>query len=404
MSLSQIGEFSFIIATLGTTLGVTSDFLYPIVVAVSAVTTFTTPYMVKMGTPVAIFMEKKLPRKWIKNIEQYSANADAIKTVSIWQKALRAYLIQILLHSIIIVALVLLATEYILPLVEGSKFGNGMAALITLVLLSPFLWALSFRRIAVTEVTELFENKKHLGPIVILIFFRMALGLFFVGFILNNFFSPITAFIALVIALIAYFLFPKQLQARYHKIERHFLSNLNEREIVKEQKTRRDLTPWDGHMTTFDVRSASNIVGKTLEELRIREKMGVNVAFIKRGEITINVPSRNERLFPGDEICVIGTDTQVKKFQKYLDQNEMEPPENNEETDIVLKHLELKNETFIGKSIRQSQIREKTNGLVVGIERNGKRILNPDSHLILEKADILWVVGDKKLMEEQFKI
>ncbi|MGH2666475.1 cation:proton antiporter [Flavobacterium sp.] len=403
MSLSQIGEFSFIIATLGTTLNVTSDFLYPIVVAVSAVTTFTTPYMVKLSTPVAIFLEKKLPRKWVKTFEQYSANADAIRTVSTWQKALRSYLMQIILHSIIIIAIVLLSTEYILPLVAGSKFGHSIAALITLILLSPFLWALSFRRIAAEEVTELFQNRKYRGPIVVLIFFRIALGLFFIGFILNNFFSPIAALIALIAALIAYFLFPKRLQTRYHRIERHFLSNLNEREISKERKTRRDLTPWDGHMATFDIASTSNIVGKTLEELHIREKMGINIAFIKRGEIMVNIPSRNERLFPGDEICVIGTDAQVKKFKKYLDQNEIEAPEDSVETDIVLQHLELKNESFIGKSIRQSQIREKTNGLVVGIEREGKRMLNPDSHLILEEGDILWVVGDRKLMAGLFK-
>jgi len=398
MSLSQIGEFSFIIATLGISLKVTSDFLYPIIVAVSAVTTFTTPYMVRMSTPTAIFLEKKLPRKWIKNIEHYSARTETIKTVSTWKVFLRAYIFQIVIHSIIIVAIVLLSSKYILPLVTGYKFAHAMAALITIVLLSPFLWALSLRRVAPNEVNELLENRKSRGTLVALIFFRMALGLFFIGFILNNFFSPGIALIALIIALVAYLLFPKQLHARYHRIESHFLSNLNDREITKERKNRRDLTPWDGHMATFDVAAASNLAGKTLEELQMREKMGINIAFIKRGEIMINVPSRNERLFPKDEICVIGTDTQVKKFKKFLDQNEIEAPENVDETDIVLRHLELKNETFIGKSIRESQIREKTNGLVVGIERNGRRIINPESILVLEQGDILWVVGDKKLL------
>lgn len=398
VSLSQIGEFSFIIATLGMTLGVTSDFLYPTVVAVSAVTTFTTPYMVKLGTPLSIFLEKRLPRKWIKAIADYSANTEAIKTLSTWQIALRAYIFQIVFHSIIIVALILLSTRYILPLVEGSKFGHVLAALITLIIVSPFLWALSLRRIATKEVSELFENRKSRGPLLLLIFLRMGLGLFFIGFILNNFFSPGIALIALVIAIVAYLLFPRQLHARYHRIEQHFLSNLNDRELAKEKHLRRDLTPWDGHMATFDVAAASNLAGKTLEELKMREKIGINIAFIKRGEITINVPSRNERLFPSDEICVIGTDSQVKKFKKFLDQNEIEPPENTTETDIVLQHLELKNESFIGKSIRESQIREKTNGLVVGIERNGRRMLNPESHLVLEQGDILWVVGDKKLL------
>ncbi|MBP8066256.1 MAG: cation:proton antiporter [Flavobacterium sp.] len=398
VSLSQIGEFSFIIATLGMTLGATSDFLYPTVVAVSAITTFTTPYMVKFGTPLAVYLEKKLPRKWVNAIADYSANTEAIKTLSTWQIVIRAYIFQIVFHSIIIVAIILLSTKYIIPLLDGLKFGHGLAALITLVIVSPFLWALSLRRIASEEVNELFKNRKSRGPLLLLIFLRMGLGLFFIGFILNNFFSPVIAGIALVIALISYLLFPKQLHARYNRIEQHFLSNLNDREITKESRLRKDLTPWDGHMATFEIAGTSNLSGKTLQELQMREKIGINIAFIKRGEYIINVPSRNERLFPNDEICVIGTDSQVKKFQKFLELNEIEPPENTTESEIVLQHLELKNESFIGKSIRESQIREKTRGLVVGIERNGRRMLNPDSHLVLEQGDILWVVGDKKLL------
>ncbi|MBC7749145.1 MAG: TrkA C-terminal domain-containing protein, partial [Methylotenera sp.] len=64
---------------------------------------------------------------------------------------------------------------------------------------------------------------------------------------------------------------------------------------------------------------------------------------------------------------------------------------------------ELKDEEFIGATIRDSQLREKTNALIVGIERSGRRILNPESNMILEKNDILWVVGSKKLLTTFFK-
>jgi CPA2 family monovalent cation:H+ antiporter-2 len=403
MSLSQIGEFSFIIATLGMTLNVTSDFLYPIVVAVSAVTTFTTPFMVKFSTPFSEYLEKKLPRKWIKKIERYSANAQSIKLVSNWQIVVRAFLTQVIIHSVIIVAVILLSSKFILPLVRDSQFGNIFAALITLVIISPFLWALSLRRVAVKEVAILREERKYRGPILMMILLRMVLTLFYIGFLLNIFFSPIIAFIALIAAVVIYFVFPKKLNAQYHKIEDHFLKNLNAREIKKAIRSRSDLTPWDGHMTTFDIAPTSNIAGKTLEELRIREQLGINIAFIKRGEIMINIPNKNERLFPGDEICVIGTDNQVKEFKSYLHQNEIEIPEKITDTDIILKQLELKEEEFIGKNIRDSQLREKTNGLIVGIERSGKRILNPESSMILEKNDILWVVGSKKLLTTFFK-
>src|SRR5690606_35894106 len=133
MSLAQIGEFSFIIATLGMSLKVTSEFLYPIVVAVSAITTFTTPFLIKFSTPFSEKMEKTLPKKWVKIIDNYSSNAQAIRSVSNWQIVLRAKLIQIIIHSVIIIAIILLSSRYILPLVEQSKFGNAIAAIITLV-------------------------------------------------------------------------------------------------------------------------------------------------------------------------------------------------------------------------------------------------------------------------------
>src|SRR5690606_5292846 len=155
MSLAQIGEFSFIIATLGMTLGVTSSFLYPIIVAVSAVTTFTTPFMIKMSLPAYERLEKLLPRKWIKTLDRYSANTQSIRSVSTWQVVLRAYISQIVIHSVIIAALIWISSVYIAPIVAGSKFGNALGALLTLVILSPFLWALSLRRIAVEEVAIL---------------------------------------------------------------------------------------------------------------------------------------------------------------------------------------------------------------------------------------------------------
>jgi CPA2 family monovalent cation:H+ antiporter-2 len=248
------------------------------------------------------------------------------------------------------------------------------------------------------------EEKKHQGPIIMLVIFRIVLTLFYVGFVLNTFFSSGVAFIAFLLAIGAYILFPKRLHAVYNKIESHFLSNFNDREIRKENKRQNTLSPWDGHMAEFEIAKESNLAGKTLEELTIREQFGINIASIRRGEVLINIPIRTERLFPGDEISVIGTDDQVKDFKNYLDKNEIDVPEEVEQTEIILQKLELKNRVCIGKSIRESQIREKTHGIIVGIERNGKRILNPESHLVLEDSDILWIAGEKKKIAEFLKV
>lgn len=400
MSLSQIGEFSFIIATLGITLQVTSSFLYPIVVAVSAITTFSTPYMIKFSGPFSDFLSRKLPRKWLKRIERYSASTQAIKTVNNWKTVINAYLTQVVIHSIIIVAVILLSSRFILPLVKEYPFGAAIGALITLVFLAPFLWALSLRRVAVAEVSILLEERKSRGPMAMLFLFRILIAIVYIGFLLNIFFSPKTALVAFVVAIILYFLFQKRLNHQYHKIENHFLSNLNDREISKAKRSRSDLSPWDGHMAVFDIAAESNIAGETLKKLQLREQLGINIASIKRGEITIHIPDANERIFPGDEVFVIGNDAQVQEFKKYLDQHEIEATPEIREPDIVLRQIELKNHEFIGKSIKESKLREKTKGLVVGIEKRGQRFMNPESNILLEKDDILWIVGDKKLLAD----
>ena len=398
MSLSQIGEFSFIIATLGVTLKATNTFLYPIVVAVSAVTVFTTPFMIKYSLPFSEYLAHKLPRKWTKRIERYSASTQAIKTVSLWQTVINAFLIHVIVLVVIILAIILLSSRFILPLVDDYHLGNSLGALIILVLLSPFLWALAFRRVAVAEVEQLMQDRKSRGPLTMLFFVRILLSIFFIGLLVNTFFSPKVALIALIIAVVIYLIFQRKLHIQYHKIENHFLANLNDREITKAKRSRSDLSPWDGHMAFFDIAAESNIAGESLKDLQIRENLGINIVSIKRGEVMIHIPDANERVFPGDEVCVIGTDAQVQEFKKYLDQHEMDVSPQIVEPDIVLRQIELKNHVFHGKSIKESKLREKTKGVIVGIEKRGKRFLNPESNVILEKDDILWIVGDKKLL------
>ena len=400
MSLSQIGEFSFIIATLGATLNVTSEILYPIVVAVSAITAFTTPFMIKYATPVALFVEKNIPKKWFKKIEVYSANAQAIKKTSIWKKAIREYIFQVVLHSIIIVAIIQLSKKILAPVLLDLKFGNLITVCITFILIIPFLWALAVRKIAQDEVEKLLENKNYKGPIAVLLFIRIIIALFFIGMMVNNLLSPIISVISFVAVVLVLVLFPKKINRWYQKIENRFISNFNQRELSRRKINRNNLSPWDGHMAHFTILPESNFVGIPLGELKIRENIGVNIAYIKRGNSHINIPTKDEKLYPNDEICIIGTDAQAKVFSVFLNQNMQTIPD--DETEIVMMQFELDHHSFIGKTIRESKIRELTNGLIVGIEHNGKRILNPESDFLLSKNDIVWVVGDKKRISTFF--
>lgn len=399
MSLAQIGEFSFIIATLGMTLKVTSDFIYPIIVAVSAITTFTTPYMIKKADGFASFLERKIPKRILDSIERYTTNAQRVRTTSSWQKVLRANLIHILIHSIIIIAIILLAGRFISPLLKDHEWGSYLVAAVTLIILMPFFWALSAKRLAADAMADLKKERKLIGPVAIVIISRILLTFFFMGLFLNIFFNFILTLVFLLITIILAIIFPRKIQQWYQKLENHFLTNLNSREIHAAVQNKSDLTPWEGHMTTIKVPQESHLTGKELKDLAFREKLGINIAIIKRGEITINIPNRNEIIFPGDILYVIGTDQQIIDFQDYLLKNSFEQSE-QVVSEIILKYFELQNPLIIGKTIRDSKLRERTDGLVVGLERNGERMINPSSEIILERADILWIVGDKKKMKQ----
>jgi CPA2 family monovalent cation:H+ antiporter-2 len=188
------------------------------------------------------------------------------------------------------------------------------------------------------------------------------------------------------------------LNSFYARVEKRFLTNLNQRERMQPSGNS-DLSPWDAHMAFFTMPAESTLVGKTLQDLAWREQYGINIAYIERGSIMITAPARSDVLFPFDKIAVIGTDVQLEQFRTVVESATL--PAQNGVEEITLNKLIVDNHTALrGKTIRASGIREITNGVVVGIERNGQRILNPDSTTVFEWDDIVWIVGDRKKIEE----
>lgn len=398
MSLSQIGEFSFIIASLGLTLNVTSDFLYPVAVAVSVLTTFTTPYMIRFSEPVYQRIEHFLPGKWSDAINRYSVGAQNVAETSDWKKVLRFYFLNIVVFSVIIVTIILLSTRYIAPLFSGFKWDQVVTAFFTLVILSPFLWALAFRRTQRQAYANIWMTASHRGPLMALLLSRIALAVIYIGFLFYLLFSPSAAVAGVIISCFILALFSGRIKAFYGRIETRFLSNYNERENQSAM-----LAPWDSHITTFELSTQSPFVGKTLQQSRIREEFGVNVVVIERGDFTINLPTRENHLYPHDKLSVLGTDEQLEKFKMYLESVENRAQIKEIKSDVALHHFILgENSMLTGKSIRDSKIRERAQGLVVGIERNGIRILNPESDFAFAGNDKVWIVGDEKQVKNFF--
>lgn len=415
MSMAQIGEFAFIVATLGLSLGVISDFLFPVAVGVSAITTFTTPYLIKFSEPFYNWLVKVIPPKYLAKINKYSANTQSIQAENSWQTILKSYGRIIVINGIIIVAVYLLFSNFIIPTInenlESNDIKNIIGNALPILFILPFLWALMAKRPSSGSYKELWTKTKYnRGPLLIIEIARFVLGIAFLGFFLDRFASTqISFFITIPVALILIIFFSKKLNRFYNRLEKRFISNLNDRSEKSDPDavTRlagntdgiSNLAAWDVHIIELEVNPLADYIGKNLNELQWREKYGINIGYIRRGEKLIHTPDRNQILMPYDKVGIIATDDQFQIFKFIFDSRELVPEQNTDHIKlgkILINH----HSPAKGLSIRESGIRDKTDGLVIAIRRGDERILNPDSSEILQVDDIVWVVGNGKKIEK----
>ncbi len=401
LSLAQIGEFSFIIATLGMTLKVTSDFLYPIAVAISAMTTFTTPYLIKYSENIYQALERRLPhnvRIRLQRYESIMSERDGQSALSLFW---REYGIKLLLNSVVIIAITLTISRFALPMATSMANGsiqlNLIACGLALIIASPFLWAVFIggpSHIQNLEVSKV-KRLQHLQLGIML--FRILLGSSLAAFIVSQFTSVLafTGVIFVIIATLGALFFSRYSDPIYRRIEGRFLSNLsaNERLELEEKAKIPELAPWQGRMAEFTVSSDSSAAGLRLQDLRIKEHYGATVAMIERGSRRIVAPTRNDQLFPHDKVYMIATDEQLARVREMLEKKIEATPSDAKSVGLVSVQISAE-DSFANKSIKECGIRDSINGLIVGIERDGQRIVNPDADLRLLPGDKLLVVGD----------
>jgi CPA2 family monovalent cation:H+ antiporter-2 len=414
MSMAQIGEFAFIVATLGLSLGVISEFLFPIAVGASAITTFTTPYMIKFSEPVYHFLERRLPEKWVGRLNRYSTGTQNIQADSAWKTVLKSYAVIVVTNGIVLLALIYLSIKFLVPFinetVENITAQNVIVLVISLSAAAPFLWAMMAKRPNNHTYKELWlESKYSRGPLLILEILRILLGVLVISFWVFALFSTeVAMLVAVPIIVLILVIFGSRIQSFYQRIEKRFLTNLNARETAeassfqanvsrKRADMQSHLEPWDAHIVELEVRPEAPYLGKTLAELAWRENFGINIVYIKRGEKLIHVPGRSTFLLPFDHVGIIASDEQIKVFKPVFDSKENGDAPAVDIEEIVLKKVLVDEHTKLnGLNIRDSKLRERTNGLVIGIERNNERILNPDSSMAFEWGDIVWIVGERK--------
>lgn len=417
-SLTQIGEFAFIIASLGVSLNVTSHFLYPIVVAVSVITTFFTPYMIRLSGPAYRLVDAHLPRFWKELLRRYSAGTSTVNHQNNWKKLLTAILRIVLVYSVLCVAVMVLSFNLFLPLLVsalGDFWGKVAGAAVTIVLVAPFLRAMIMKKNHSIEFKALWaDNRYNHAPLISVILLRIILGIGFVVYIVEYLFQTSTALVVgIALVLVVLMIFSRFLKKQSIGLERTFVQNLRSKDVhkvylgEKRPEYAGRLLDRDLHLSDFAVPADSLWGGKTLKELDLGKKYGVHVASIIRGKHRLNIPGGENRIYPGDTLQVIGTDDQLSVFAAQAEKvSDYHSDDDFEKREMYLKQFVIvAGSPFCKHTIRECGVRNKYHCLVVGIElTTGDSLHKPDVNLPLNEGDILWVVGEKDNLAALFAV
>lgn len=405
-SLTQIGEFAFIIASLGVSFHVTSDFLYPIVVAVSVITTFLTPYMIRFAEPASNFVDTHLPVKWKNFLLHYSSGSQTMNHESLWKKLILALTRITIVYSIVSIAVVALAFRFLVPLflehIPGI-WGRLLAAVVIILFISPFLRAIMIKKNHSAEFVTLWNDSRgNRAPLVATIVIRILIAVSFVMFVISGLFKvSVGLLLGVAVLLVIMMILSRQLKKQSIMIERKFFQNLRYRDMRAEYMGEKKpeyagrLLSRDLHLTDFEVPGESAWAGKTLAELNFGKKYGIHVVSILRGRKRINIPGASVRLFPEDKIQVIGTDEELNQFSSEMEKAAILETDVVEKSEMILRQFRVDaHSIFLGKTMRESGIREQYHCLIVGVERGEETLHAPDPHEPFMEDDVVWIVGE----------
>lgn len=412
-SMAQIGEFAFIIASLGLSLRVISDFLYPVVVAVSVITTFLTPYMMKAAIPCYEIMERRLPRKWIRRLDHMGDIHHTTQTENNhWRALLKAMAWNVVIYSILSVAVVAIMLSLFLPFMrrllpgwELHWWANGITGVLTVAMISPFLRSMIMKKNHSEEFKALWtESRLNRLPLIFTVLVRVAIGAGFIFYICNylsRFQNALIITIALVVVLLM--ALSRRLKHRSIRLERLFVQNLRSRDIAAQVSGKRRPL-FEGHLLDRDIHISEFIVpvdslwaGKTLAQLKLGNRFGVHVSSILRGSHRINIPDGNMMLFVGDKLQAIGNDEQLNIMNAAMQAELLPEDADIEHREMKLQKLVITSDSpLVGKTLKESNVRQRYNFMVVGVEEGQKNLTMINPNRRFEVGDIVWVVGEDK--------
>ncbi len=404
----QIGEFSFIIAGLGLSFGVIRDDLYPIIVSVSILTTFITPYMIKGATPFYSKVEPRIPSRLKDRIEQYSSHAhDGDNNRASMRLFIRRELTNILIYGTILAAITLLSIGILRPFLDGlftdlgiPQIWSRLIGLIgTLTLLAPFLWAVAVKNVNRSKIRSMFDSYRFSHAVVIpLLVLRYFVALFAVGMVVAGYVDLAVGFLMVIAFIVmAVVLFSRRADGLYSRIEEGFTKNFNSRQAQASFHIP-DGMENDFAMERLRMTPSSPLAGRTLAQGRLRDVYGANIVTIERGDKIIDMPTKDEIMMPSDVLTVIGTEEQVAAIRADIEKEAdmLVHDHSDHEMHMYRYHVEAGG-PLCGLAVGTSALATKHRAMVIAIERGGRKIVNPDRHTIFQHDDLLWFVSPEEL-------
>lgn len=407
-SMAQIGEFAFIIATLGLSLGVVEDFLYPVVVTVSVITTFLTPYMIRGAVPIYNGIESHLPKVWISRINKISdiAPSNVDRSGNNWKPLLTQMAVNTLIYSVLTIAvmsIMLTIGEDFMASIIPEGFANPLCALLTVLLAAPFLRAMVMKKNKSEEFKALWTGSRHnRAPLVFTIIARGVLAIIYIFYICNHLLDySDSIIICIAIAAISGIVYSRSMKNSSIRMERLFIQNLRSKDMAARAAGKKRplfegrLLDRDIHIAEVEVPQDTLWAGKTLAELNLAQRFGVHVSSIQRGRQHIHIPSGGDMLFPGDKLHAIGTDDQLTKLNAALQQEQFSDEMELDQPEMRLRRFAIGNNSILlGKSLVTSGLRDKYNCMLVGMEEDQESLSAVTPTYKFEVGDILWIVGD----------
>ena len=397
-SLAQIGEFAFIIAALGLTLGVTSSFLYPVAVAVSVITTFTTPFVIKQSEPAYRWLEGHLPRRFKMFLARYSAASQSAENQSAWRQLLKRSLLSISFYSILLGGLVWVAVTYYMPWVEEwvpGFWGNILSTTTTILAMAPLLWALALRHLNRKLFAALWKDPRfNHGLLVGLMLLRFFLSAAFVMAVLVHLYSyRWGTIIGFLLILLSIAVFWKRIKHNFLHFERRFYANLHA--VDRDKITVLDKRTKFLHLARLTVSADSRFVGKSLRTLDLRTRRGITIVSIQRGSRKINIPHSDDILLPADRIAVVGTDAELKRFAAEVEVEPAAPTSGVDE--VVMRQFSVSpSSVLVGMTVSQFVVMCGGEGIVIGIERQDGTFVEPLGLVRFRPYDLVWVAGTRE--------